>query len=66
MTLWAQFARTGNPSVEGLISWPAYTEENDRYLDIGASLEVRKGIRSAYRAPTTQLARGRPRPPGLR
>ena len=54
MTLWAQFAETGDPSVEGLVEWPAYTDENDRYLDIGASLQVREGIRNAYRAPSTQ------------
>ncbi|MDX1382950.1 MAG: carboxylesterase family protein [Thermoanaerobaculia bacterium] len=48
MTMWAQFARTGDPSVEGLVSWPAYTEEQDRYLDIGHDLAVREGIRSSW------------------
>jgi len=54
MTLWAQFAKTGDPSVEGLVSWPAYTEETDRYLDIGTTLEVKRGIRSAYVAPAQE------------
>lgn len=51
MQLWASFARDGDPSVEGLVDWPAYTEDNDRYLDIGYELEMRQGIRDAYVAP---------------
>ncbi|MGQ9426442.1 carboxylesterase/lipase family protein [Gilvimarinus sp. F26214L] len=50
-TLWAQFARTGNPSVDGLVNWPAYTEENNRYLEIGSMLGAKTGIESAYVAP---------------
>jgi len=50
-TIWAQFARTGNPSVEGLIEWPAYTEENNNYLDIGAPIEAKTGIQDSYVAP---------------
>lgn len=50
-TLWAQFARTGDPSVEGLIEWPPYTEENNVYLDIGDPLEVKRGIEDAYTPP---------------
>ena len=48
MEMWAHFAKTGDPSVKGLVEWPPYTEESDRYLDIGYALEVRKGIKSAY------------------
>jgi para-nitrobenzyl esterase len=51
MRLWTQFARTGNPSVEGLAAWPPYTEAGDRYLNIGYDIEVRQGIREAYEAP---------------
>jgi len=54
MTMWAQFAKTGDPSVEGLVSWPAYTEGTDQYLDIGTTLEVKQGIRSAYVAPAAE------------
>jgi len=50
-TLWAEFARTGNPSVEGLVEWPAYTEENNVYLDIGDPLQVKEGIEDAYTPP---------------
>ena len=47
-TLWAQFAKTGDPSVEGLVDWPPYTEENNVYLDIGETLEVKADIEDAY------------------
>ena len=50
-TVWAQFAKTGNPSVPGLIDWPAYTEENNAYLDIGSPLEAKTGIQASYTAP---------------
>lgn len=46
--MWAQFARTGNPSVAGLIDWPAYTEANDTYLDIAYPLAVKTGVADAY------------------
>src|SRR5690606_8254975 len=51
MQLWAAFARNSDPSVEGLVNWPAYTVEEPRYLDIGQSLEVKSGIENAYQAP---------------
>lgn len=50
-TLWAQFAKTGDPSVAGLVDWPVYTEENNLYLDIGGTLEAKTGIEDAYVAP---------------
>jgi para-nitrobenzyl esterase len=34
MAMWANFARTGNPSVTGL-TWPAYTIANDTFVEIG-------------------------------
>jgi para-nitrobenzyl esterase len=49
--VWASFADDGNPSVEGLIEWPQYTEENNVYLDIGTPLQVKDGIENAYIAP---------------
>ncbi|RYG21419.1 MAG: hypothetical protein EON93_25935 [Burkholderiales bacterium] len=50
-TVWAQFAKTGNPSVPGLIEWPAYTEQNNAYLDIGAPLTAKTNIQGSYTAP---------------
>jgi len=40
MAMWTQFARTGNPSVKGLIDWPAY-DSSDQYLYIAEPLEVK-------------------------
>ena len=42
---WVQFARTGNPNVEGLPTWPEYEPESARYLEFGE--EIKTG--SAYR-----------------
>ncbi len=50
-SLWAAFAKTGDPSVEGIAQWPRYTEDDPAYLDIGATFEVRSGIEDAYVAP---------------
>ena len=49
--VWAQFAKTGNPSVPGLIDWPAYTEANNAYLDIGNPLTAKTGIQASYTPP---------------
>jgi para-nitrobenzyl esterase len=62
MSIWKQFAKTGNPSVSGLIDWPAYTEENDTYLAIGAKLEVRKGVASSGKMPGNSGATSMPTP----
>ena len=51
MAIWSQFAATGNPSVTGLITWPAYEESTDQYLDIGYTLEVKTGIAKAGVSP---------------
>lgn len=51
MRLWVSFAETGDPAVDRLPAWPPYTEDDDRYLDIGHSLEVKEDIREAYVAP---------------
>jgi para-nitrobenzyl esterase len=53
MALWTQFAKTGNPSVDGLIDWPAYTADDDRYLDIGVELKVKSGVANAGIMPGT-------------
>ncbi len=55
-TVWAQFARTGNPSVPGLIEWPAYTESNNAYLDIGNPLTAKTNIQASYIAPPARAA----------
>jgi para-nitrobenzyl esterase len=43
-SMWIQFAETGNPSVKGLVRWPAYDYRTDRYLQIDVPLEVESGF----------------------
>lgn len=43
MQMWAQFARNGDPSVPGLISWPAWDKSTDQYLLIADPIQVRSG-----------------------
>jgi para-nitrobenzyl esterase len=43
MTIWANFARTGNPSVEGIIEWPAWDHTTDKYLLITDHLQIKHG-----------------------
>jgi para-nitrobenzyl esterase len=54
--MWSQFAKTGNPSVPGLIDWPAYTAANDTYLEIGDTLTVKTGVAAAYVPPKVVIA----------
>jgi para-nitrobenzyl esterase len=44
MTMWAQFAKTGAPSVEGIVDWPAYERDTDQYLYITEPLQVKAGF----------------------
>ncbi|MGD0795098.1 MAG: carboxylesterase family protein [Dehalococcoidales bacterium] len=43
MQMWAQFARTGDPSVKGLIYWPPWDPSTDKYLYIAEPLQVKLG-----------------------
>jgi para-nitrobenzyl esterase len=52
MSIWTQFARTGNPSVKGLIEWPVWDEASDQYLYINESLQIKTGF--------TELAKIKP------
>jgi para-nitrobenzyl esterase len=44
MRIWTQFARTGNPSVSGLVDWPAYDAAGDKYLALDVPLKVKTGF----------------------
>ena len=44
MAMWAQFARTGNPNVKGLVAWPDYQSATDKYLYIAEPLQVKSGF----------------------
>ncbi len=43
MTIWTNFAKTGDPGIAGKLSWPPYTSANDTYLKLGGTLEVKTG-----------------------
>ncbi len=44
MTLWTNFAKAGDPSIPGVLDWTPYTTENDTYLELGQTLELKTGI----------------------
>jgi para-nitrobenzyl esterase len=51
MNAWTQFARTGDPNVEGMIQWPAYDKEVDKYVYFADPLEIKTGF-SKIKPPT--------------
>ncbi len=46
-TYWVNFAKTGDPSGEGLVKWPAYSPASDQALEIGDQIGVRSQINKA-------------------
>ena len=42
---WVQFAATGNPNRRGLVEWPRYDRESERYLDLGDSIRASSRLR---------------------
>jgi para-nitrobenzyl esterase len=44
MAMWAQFARTGNPSIKGLVKWPAWDPVRDNYIYITDPLQIKSGF----------------------
>jgi carboxylesterase type B len=43
MKTWTQFARTGNPNIAGMITWPAWQKRSDKYLYISERIQVKSG-----------------------
>ena len=37
---WVQFAKTGDPNVEGLPQWPAWERGSEAYLELGDDIHV--------------------------
>ncbi|MDA8138215.1 MAG: carboxylesterase family protein [Desulfobacteraceae bacterium] len=48
MSLWANFAKNGNPSIPGVIEWPRYTLEAEHYLEIATPLAVKTGLATGF------------------
>ena len=44
-TIWTQFAKTGNPNGEGLPEWPAYTRDNEAYMELGVDTGAKSNLR---------------------
>jgi para-nitrobenzyl esterase len=43
---WTQFATSGNPNVEGMVSWPEFDLGNEIYLEIGDTIKTGTQLRS--------------------
>ena len=48
MAIWTRFARTGDPSVPGLVDWPAFTPASDAYVELGATPVIQSGFSSVF------------------
>ena len=44
MKMWTNFAKMGNPSIDGVIDWPAWDKAKDQYSYITEKPEVRAGF----------------------
>jgi para-nitrobenzyl esterase len=45
---WTRFARTGNPSGEGIPEWPAYSTEKDQHMVFDIETKLDKNLRKEY------------------
>ncbi|MDO8873007.1 MAG: carboxylesterase family protein [Methanoregula sp.] len=48
MDLWVRFAKTGYPNGGMNVTWPQYSVEEDRYLDIGDIPSVKSGYQTIF------------------
>jgi para-nitrobenzyl esterase len=46
MDYWVQFAKTGDPNIDGEPAWPAYTTTKDGHLVMDKTIKVDTGLRS--------------------
>ena len=47
MNIWTTFAKTGNPNIADLPPWPAFTAENEQYMELGPDLRNSSKLRMA-------------------
>jgi para-nitrobenzyl esterase len=50
MRIWTQFAKSGEPSVKGLVTWPPWKKATDQYLYINETLQVKSGYSNFARS----------------
>ena len=41
---WIQFAKSGDPNVDGLPEWPRFDTASQRYLELGDEVVVGEGL----------------------
>jgi para-nitrobenzyl esterase len=58
MRMWVNFAATGDPSVEGLVKWPAFkaVPGHDQYVTIDVKPEVRSGFLETFKRSEAQTS----------
>lgn len=48
LTIWTNFAKTGNPSIDGEIEYPEYDAETQQYVEISDIAEEKSGIANEF------------------
>ncbi|UAW97203.1 carboxylesterase family protein [Halopseudomonas nanhaiensis] len=48
LTIWTNFAKTGNPSVEGDIQYPIYNAQTQEYVDLSDTAEAKADIAAEF------------------
>ena len=46
MDIWTNFAKTGNPSLPGVFTWPPFNSSSQKYLSIGVVIKEKQNLRS--------------------
>lgn len=47
LTIWTNFAKTGNPDMAGVVDYPVYDAATQSYVEIGAEAQVKSGLADA-------------------
>lgn len=48
MTIWTNFAKTGDPSIEGKIEFPVYDDQAQMYVEVSETLDPKSNISSRF------------------
>jgi para-nitrobenzyl esterase len=48
LTIWTNFAKTGNPSIAGEIEYPEYDAQAQQYVELSDVAEVKTGIADEF------------------